>query len=156
MARARVSERLDAAAEAKLVVISAPAGFGKTTAVAAWLERAPAGSAVAWLSLDEGDRGLVPFWTSVLAAVRAAAPGVGDGVVEALQQARPAMEHLLADLRSHRANEQQRLAPFDRLTDREWMVLRGLNSDAGEKQLRIAITSSQTAPAITAASSRRH
>jgi LuxR family maltose regulon positive regulatory protein len=93
-----VSERLDAAAEAKLVVISAPAGFGKTTAVAAWLERAPAGSAVAWLSLDEGDRGLVPFWTSVLAAVRAAAPGVGDVVVEALQQARPAIEPLLADL----------------------------------------------------------
>ena len=44
VARPRVSERLDAAAEAKLVVISAPPGFGKTTAVAAWLERAPEGS----------------------------------------------------------------------------------------------------------------
>ena len=96
VARPRVSERLDAAAEAKLVVISAPPGFGKTTAVAAWLERAPEGSAVAWLSLDEGDRDPVPFWTSVLAAVRAAAPGVGDGVLEALQQARPAIEPLLA------------------------------------------------------------
>jgi LuxR family maltose regulon positive regulatory protein len=94
--RPRVSERLDAAAEAKLVVISAPPGFGKTTAVAAWLERAREGSAVAWLSLDESDRDPVPFWTSVLAAVRAAAPGVGDGVLEALQQERPAIEPLLA------------------------------------------------------------
>jgi len=96
--RPRVSERLDAAAEAKLVVISAPPGFGKTTAVAAWLERAREGSAVAWLSLDEGDRDPVPFWTSVLAAVRAAAPGVGDGVLEALQQERPAIEPLLAGM----------------------------------------------------------
>ena len=98
VSRPRVSERLDAAAEAKLVVISAPPGFGKTTAVAAWLERPREGSAVAWLSLDEGDRDPVPFWTSVLAAVRAAAPGVGDGVLEALQQERPAIEPLLAGM----------------------------------------------------------
>ena len=92
--RARVSDRLDAAAGVKLVVISAPAGFGKTTAVAAWLERVP-GSLVAWLSLDEGDHEVVAFWTSVIAAVRAAAPRVGDGVVESLQSPHPPIEPLL-------------------------------------------------------------
>lgn len=92
--RARVSDRLDAAAKAKLVVISAPAGFGKTTAVAAWLERVP-DSLVAWLSLDEGDHEVVAFWTSVMGAVRAVVPEVRDGVVESLQSARPPFEPLL-------------------------------------------------------------
>jgi LuxR family maltose regulon positive regulatory protein len=96
VARSRVSDRLDAAAESKLVVISAPAGFGKTTAVAAWLERAPEHSSVAWLSLDEGDREPVPFWTSVMAALQASVPGLGDGVPEALQSAHRPIEPLLA------------------------------------------------------------
>ncbi len=92
--RSRVSERLDAAAKAKLVVISAPPGFGKTTAVAAWLERVP-DSLVAWLSLDQGDCEEVAFWTSVMGAVSASAPGVGEGVVESVQSAHPLIEPLL-------------------------------------------------------------
>ncbi|HEY3407494.1 MAG TPA: helix-turn-helix transcriptional regulator, partial [Propionicimonas sp.] len=92
-----MSDRLDGAAKVKLVVISAPAGFGKTTAVAAWLERVP-DSLVAWLSLDEGDHDSVAFWTSVIGAVQAAAPEVGDGVVESLQSAHPPIEPLLTSV----------------------------------------------------------
>src|SRR5664279_6114281 len=66
VARVRLSERLDAGTEAKLVVVSAPAGFGKTTAVAAWLEQAPKQNSVAWVSLEESDRESSPFWTCLL------------------------------------------------------------------------------------------
>lgn len=66
VARVRLSERLDAGADAKLVVVSAPAGFGKTTAVAAWLEKAPGQNLVAWLSLEESDRESSPFMIGVV------------------------------------------------------------------------------------------
>ncbi len=53
VARRRLAERLDARSPASLTVLSAPAGFGKTTLLTAWLAAASArGTAVAWLSLD--------------------------------------------------------------------------------------------------------
>jgi LuxR family maltose regulon positive regulatory protein len=56
VARPRLSERLSRGAESKLTLISAPAGFGKTTLLAAWLAAAPADrQSVAWLSLDLAD-----------------------------------------------------------------------------------------------------
>jgi LuxR family maltose regulon positive regulatory protein len=98
VARVRLSERLDAGADAKLVVVSAPAGFGKTTAVAAWLEKAPGQNLVAWLSLEESDRESSPFWTYVMTALQAAFPGVGEGVPEALQLAHQPIEPVLASV----------------------------------------------------------
>ena len=58
--RPRLIERLDAglAAGHKLTLVSAPAGFGKTTLVSAWL--AASGRPVAWLSLDAGERDPAP------------------------------------------------------------------------------------------------
>ena len=57
--RSRLSERLDRGAASKLVLVSAPAGFGKTTLLAEWLAAGPAALAgerlAAWLSLDRGD-----------------------------------------------------------------------------------------------------
>ena len=53
VARPRLSERLSRGAESALTLLSAPAGFGKTTVLAEWLAAAPAnGRSVAWLSLD--------------------------------------------------------------------------------------------------------
>ena len=54
--RSRLNERLDRGAEAKLTLVSAPAGFGKTTAVVAWLDHAPENRSVAWLSLEDADK----------------------------------------------------------------------------------------------------
>lgn len=51
--RPRLLERLDAAADRRLTLISAPAGYGKTTLAAQWLERR--GGDVAWISLDRDD-----------------------------------------------------------------------------------------------------
>jgi LuxR family maltose regulon positive regulatory protein len=57
--RQRLLDRLDAALHCKLTVVSAPAGFGKTTLLGEWIRTFEAGSAppvkVAWISLDEGD-----------------------------------------------------------------------------------------------------
>jgi hypothetical protein len=54
--RRRLSERLSRAFESKLTLVSAPAGFGKTTLLTGWLAAMPAdGRSAAWLSLDQGD-----------------------------------------------------------------------------------------------------
>ncbi len=60
----------------KLTLISAPAGFGKTTLLAEWLSEfdAPAATRLAWLSLDLDDNAPVRFLTYLIAAVQDACP----------------------------------------------------------------------------------
>ena len=68
--RPRLSERLSRGAESALTLVSAPAGFGKTTLLAEWLPVAAAGGrSVAWLSLDQRDNDPALFWTYVVAAL---------------------------------------------------------------------------------------
>src|SRR5215213_7889810 len=65
--RPRLSARLEQGAEAKLTLVSAPAGFGKSTLLAEWLAAAPAGArSAAWLSLDHGDNDPGSFWTYLI------------------------------------------------------------------------------------------
>jgi LuxR family maltose regulon positive regulatory protein len=75
----------------RLTLVSAPAGFGKTTLVGSWLARlaAGAGCRVAWVSLDAGDREAGSFWTYVLTALDRAAPGTGSAGLAALAAGRP-------------------------------------------------------------------
>ena len=95
--RPRLRERMRRGNEAKLTLISAPAGFGKTTLLAEWLaEAAAAGRSVAWLSLDESDRQATSFWTYVVTALNNAMPGVGSAALQLLRSARPAVENALA------------------------------------------------------------
>lgn len=63
---------LDAALERpqRLILISAPAGFGKTTLVAEWLRHT--GKGAAWLSLDRDDNDPARFWRYVTAALQTA------------------------------------------------------------------------------------
>ncbi len=77
VARPRLLTRLGAAARGKLTLVSAPAGFGKTTLLASWLARAEGEGALAWLSLDAADSDPTVFWTGAVAALRGAAPGIG-------------------------------------------------------------------------------
>jgi LuxR family transcriptional regulator, maltose regulon positive regulatory protein len=101
--RPRLSERLDRGAASKLMLVSAPAGFGKTTLLAEWLVAGPPaptneGSA-AWLSLDQGDNDPASFWTYVIAALRTVAPGVGASVLTLLQEPQPSpIQTVLATL----------------------------------------------------------
>ena len=77
--RPRLRERLDLGAASKLMLVSAPAGFGKTTLIADWLAAGPSAPtdqrSAAWLSLDQGDNDPATFWAYVVAALATVAPG---------------------------------------------------------------------------------
>ncbi len=71
----------------KLTLISAPAGFGKTTIVSEWV--AGCKTPVAWLSLDEGDNDPIRFLTYLVAALQTIAGNIGAGVLRTLQSPQP-------------------------------------------------------------------
>ncbi len=71
--RPHLVERLQQATEHPLTLIAAPAGFGKTTLLSTWLERAPL--TAAWVSLDRADNDLTRFWFYTLTALDKAFPG---------------------------------------------------------------------------------
>jgi LuxR family transcriptional regulator, maltose regulon positive regulatory protein len=97
--RDRLTARLRATAEVKLTLVSAPAGFGKTTAVAAWLAASPAEErAVAWVSLEDGDDRAISFWTYVVAGLHAAVPEIGAGLLPLLQSGQAPTRALLTTL----------------------------------------------------------
>jgi len=81
--RTRLLDRLNAGLQRKLTLISAPAGFGKTTLVTEWITACQ--RPTAWLSLDEGDQDLTGFLAYVVAALRTIAPALGAEVLAALQ-----------------------------------------------------------------------
>jgi LuxR family maltose regulon positive regulatory protein len=87
--RPRLVERLNEglAAGNRLTLVSAPAGFGKTTLVGEWV--ASCGRPAAWLSLDEGDSDPSRFLTYLIAALQTVAPGIGEGVLTVLQSPQP-------------------------------------------------------------------
>ncbi len=66
-----------------LTVISAPAGFGKTTLVRDWLSGRE--KETAWLSLDEEDNEPERFWIYLVSALQTIAGSVGDGTMESLR-----------------------------------------------------------------------
>lgn len=87
-------DRLTGGLHRKLSLISAPAGFGKTTIVGAWAAECPC--PVAWLSLDEGDGDPARFLAYVVAAIQQIAPQVGQGMVAALRSPQPPPAQALA------------------------------------------------------------
>ncbi len=74
--RPRLAGRLDEGLARGLVLVCAPAGYGKTAALADWARRS--GRPVAWLSLDTGDNDPVRFWRHVVAAVGPARAGAAE------------------------------------------------------------------------------
>jgi len=107
IARPRLIARLNEGLQRKLTLISAPAGFGKTTLVSEWIhtfrqedtesrlpyrpETAPP-PAVAWLSLDERDNDPTRFLAYLVAALQTIVAKLGEGVLAALQSAQPPRE----------------------------------------------------------------
>ena len=87
VSRPRLIARLNEGLHRNLILISAPAGFGKTTLVSEWV--AGGQRPVAWLSLDEGDNDPIRFLTYLVASLRTIAPTVGEGVLSALQSPQP-------------------------------------------------------------------
>jgi LuxR family maltose regulon positive regulatory protein len=80
----------------KLTLISAPAGFGKTTLVSEWVAgprdcppKLVCGNSVAWLSLDEADNDPARFISYLVAALQTILPGIGESLLPALQSPQP-------------------------------------------------------------------
>ena len=85
--RPRLIQRLDRGLHGKLTLVSAAAGFGKTTLVSAWI--ADCGRPAAWLSLDEADSDPVRFLRYVVAALGTVAPELGESALAALNSPQP-------------------------------------------------------------------
>jgi LuxR family transcriptional regulator, maltose regulon positive regulatory protein len=87
--RPRLIERLNEGLQrtSSVILISAPAGFGKTTLVSEWVARCD--DSVAWLSLDEGDSDPARFLMYLVVALQTITPQIGAGVLAALQSPQP-------------------------------------------------------------------
>ena len=103
--RSRLIERLNAGLRQnqgfgrKLTLISAPAGFGKTTLVSEWV--ASCDRPVAWLSLDDEDNDPTRFLTYVITALQTIEANIEAGVLSLLQSSQPRpTELILTSLRN--------------------------------------------------------
>jgi LuxR family transcriptional regulator, maltose regulon positive regulatory protein len=85
--RPRLVGRLNEGLQRKLTLVSAPAGFGKTTLLGEWV--AGCERPAAWLSMDEGDNDPTLFLAYLVAALRTIAPNIGEGVLGALRSPQP-------------------------------------------------------------------
>jgi LuxR family maltose regulon positive regulatory protein len=109
VARPRLIDKLNAglgqrpaAFARKLTLVSAPAGYGKTTLVSAWLQHLQEGEperAATWLSLDGGDNAPVRFFSYLVAALQRIDGAIGRDTEELLEAAqRPPVEPLVTSL----------------------------------------------------------
>ncbi len=97
--RPRLRQRLSEGAEGALTLVSAPAGFGKSTLLTEWLATASKdGRRTAWLSLEERDNEPVTFLTYVIAALRTSTPEVGAGALSLLAALDGAIDAAVAAL----------------------------------------------------------
>jgi LuxR family transcriptional regulator, maltose regulon positive regulatory protein len=74
--RPRLVEALDDGLARRLILVCAPAGFGKTALLADWARRGD--RPVAWLSLDAGDNDPARFWRHAVAALEQVHPGMAE------------------------------------------------------------------------------
>ena len=87
LSRERLKERLKLSASVKLVLLSAPAGFGKSTLLSAWVAQCE--RPVGWLSLDEDDNDPTRFLIYMIAALQQIEPVIGRAVPSLLEVAQP-------------------------------------------------------------------
>ncbi len=98
--RPRLIKRLDQGLQRKLTLVSAPAGFGKTTLIASWLhglgDQEQTAPRVAWLSLEADDNDPYRFFTHFVAALQSLDPGAGQAARPFLETPQlPAFDHLM-------------------------------------------------------------
>jgi len=105
--RPRLVERLNEGLGHKLVLVSAPAGYGKTTLLSAWIAQVREAQArsdrasvqVAWLSLDQEDDDATRFWAYLVAALQTAHPDLGQEALQFLgAPQRPPVQSVLTSL----------------------------------------------------------
>ncbi len=87
VARPRISKLLDEGLSASLILVSAQAGFGKTTLLAEWLKNRRPGSC--WLSLDVADNDPARFWAYVILSLQAIQDELGETALAQLRSPQP-------------------------------------------------------------------
>ena len=87
--RPRLIEQLDRGLTRKLTLISAPAGFGKTTLLSQWIARGDLRPRVAWLSLDKEDNDPALFWSYLIAALQTVQADLGADLLAAMRALGP-------------------------------------------------------------------
>jgi LuxR family maltose regulon positive regulatory protein len=85
--RDRILQKLQQGLSSRLILFSAPAGFGKTTALSEWVQQTQ--QPVGWLSLDERDNDPTRFWTYLVAALQKADEALGEATLSILQSPEP-------------------------------------------------------------------
>ncbi len=107
--RPRLIELLNTSLACPLTLVSAPAGFGKTTLLSTWIQLLPSERPrIAWVSLDEGDNEQVLFWMYVLTALDSQQPGLCTQLVTYLQtQQAPPLRSVLQTLINHLAEQSE-------------------------------------------------
>ena len=100
ISRPRLTALLEGSLHCPFTLVSAPAGFGKTTLLAAWKQSLPVGKPlVAWVSLDEEDNEPRLFWTYVLTALQLQRPEAFAPLVRQLQSPQaPPLQYILTGL----------------------------------------------------------
>ena len=137
VARPRIAERLDTTLDAghRLTLVSAPAGFGKTTLLGDWLtdlDQRQGHTRVGWLSLDDGDNDLTRFMAHLVAALQSAELDVDAAVLESLStaSAAAALTPLVNDIA--RAGEQE--------PGKQWIVVLDDYHAIGASEVHEAVT----------------
>src|SRR3954470_8817097 len=82
--RPQLRQRLDLANAAQVIVVTAPAGSGKTLLLADWVRAG--GPETAWISLDPDDNDPRRLWSAVIASLLAVAPPLRDGRLEEIAE----------------------------------------------------------------------
>ena len=122
--RSRILQALDAGEGARLTLVAAPAGYGKTTAVRAWCESRE--GSFAWVTLDEGDNDPARLWTYVATAVDRVRHGLGRGALQRLSVPGSSIERAVDELLNAIAAYGNSLAlvldDFQTVTDRECLA----------------------------------
>jgi LuxR family maltose regulon positive regulatory protein len=156
--RSRLMERLRSGSGRRLSLVACPAGFGKTTLLAAWHEIEAARKPVAWLTLEDGDNDPAVLWSYVIEAVRRVCPAIGRPACLQAIGASPIVDVVLPRL----VNELQEqdsvtliMDDFHRISDRAtrdsvaWLV------DHAPPSLQLVL-STRMEPALPLATLRAH
>jgi LuxR family maltose regulon positive regulatory protein len=112
--RPRLHEALARAEDRKLTLVSAPAGFGKTTLLVEWLmERSREERSVVWISLDESDNDPARFLSYLVGALQNLEEGIREGVLASLRSPElPPIEPVVGALINELAGAEREVTVF--------------------------------------------
>jgi LuxR family transcriptional regulator, maltose regulon positive regulatory protein len=97
VSRPRLLLQLNEILNRRMTLVSAPAGFGKSTLISEWIVNC--GQKAAWLSLDENDNDPARFWVYFISSLQTISPNLGDEVLDALQSTQiSSIESVLTNL----------------------------------------------------------